>query len=86
MIVEESDLPPSISVIEAVADAEGVDPLALEPPLHDVVDPEALDALFTASSTLPGGTGQVSFRYNGYDVVVENGGSVSVQKSPTIEA
>ena len=41
-----SDEAISQRIIEAVADAKGVDPLDL-PPLYDSIDPDALDALFS---------------------------------------
>lgn len=70
---------PSRTVIEAVADAEGIPPEEVRPPtyesLHDVVDPEALDALFAARSDgtpRPGGT--VSFPFAGYDITIEHDG------------
>lgn len=64
-----NDLSASEAVILQIADADGVDPLAL-PPLHDAVDPDALDALFEPMPGEPIHSGTVSFTYNGYDVVV----------------
>ena len=52
-------------VVESVADAAGTAPTAL-PSLTDVVDPDALDALFSGDRT----DGEVSFRYAGYRVTV----------------
>jgi len=46
------DGPPSEAVVETLADALDRDPLDL-PPLNDVLDPDALDALFADT---PGGT------------------------------
>ena len=47
----------SLKVVEKVADREGVDPLALHPPLHTVIDTEALDSLFQSTpSTSRSGT------------------------------
>lgn len=61
-------------VVVAVADAEDVDPRDLDPPLATVVDPDALAHLFT-DATVPG---HVTFEYSGYEVTVENGGSVTL--------
>jgi len=62
----------SVTVVEAVADAEGVDPIDLLTPLADAVDPDALDVIFQ------NGTGRVSFDYSGYEVTVDAEGTVSV--------
>ncbi|SFB71365.1 hypothetical protein SAMN05444422_101408 [Halobiforma haloterrestris] len=37
---------PSVTVVRAIAIREGVDPVELDPPLHEVVDPSALNCLF----------------------------------------
>jgi hypothetical protein len=63
----------SDAVLREVAEAEGVSPEALNPPLFDVVDPDALDSVFNAE------TGRVSFEYHGYWVTVDHAGSVSVE-------
>jgi hypothetical protein len=34
------------AVVTAVAEAKGVDPMELEPPLASVIDPDALNSLF----------------------------------------
>ncbi|MFC6811717.1 HalOD1 output domain-containing protein [Natrialbaceae archaeon GCM10025810] len=81
---------PSQAVVEAVADAEGVAPRDLCPPeyepLHDVIDPEALNSLFAAKgngSPRPGGS--VSFSYCDYRVTVEDGVVSLEQGSETPE-
>lgn len=73
----------SRTVIEAIADAEGVAPATVSPPeyesLHEVVDPGALDALFADranGASRPGGT--VSFSFCGYDVTVDADGAVTL--------
>lgn len=71
---------PSRLVIESVAEATDTDPLRL-PPLHDVVDPEALDRLFTGDVG-PGTRatdGHVTFRYHGCDVTVHANGGATVE-------
>lgn len=62
----------SNAVVQAVADADGVDETELEKPLADVIDPDALDRLFRDS------TGSLSFRYLGYTVNVDHSGTVDV--------
>jgi hypothetical protein len=55
-------------VVSAVADARGVNPLAL-PPLYNVIDPDALDAfLESVGSGGREGPGRVEIRIEGPDV------------------
>ena len=74
---------PSRTVIEAVAEAEGIPPEELRPPtyesLHAVVDPEALDTLFaTRADGTPRSAGEVRFPFCGYEVTVEADGSITL--------
>lgn len=50
--------------------------LRLTPPLHEVVDHEALDQLFAQGAS----TGMVVFNYNSCEVSVFSDGFVSVEK------
>ena len=59
---------PSEDVILAVSELSNVDPLDFEECLHDVVDPDALDALTEWSSDAPVG---VSFTFESYAVTIE---------------
>lgn len=68
------DQPVSVRLIETVAEREGTDPVALDPVLYDVLDPDALDSLFDG----PGAAGRLEFTYLGYDVVVGADGEISV--------
>ncbi|MFC6716148.1 HalOD1 output domain-containing protein [Natrialbaceae archaeon GCM10025810] len=65
------------SIVTAVADAADEDTLDL-PPLWDVVDPEALDALFAPMKTGASRAGRVEFDYYGYRVRVDAGESTTV--------
>lgn len=75
----------SQSIVEAVAEREGVDVTEVEPPeyepLYTVVDPGALDELF---SRTPGardrGPGRVHFEYAGYAVTVDSDGRVDLEE------
>lgn len=67
-------------VVEAVADAEGVDPLELSSPLYEVIDPDALDQVFAVTSTDGRRDGQVTLSYNGYEVTVCGDGYVTVEE------
>lgn len=71
--VEPEDESVSEAVVRAVADAEGVPPTEVTPPLYESVNPEALDDLF---GSRPGG--HVAFPYCGYEVVVRNAGDTTV--------
>lgn len=60
----------SMAVVEAVAEFNGVDRVALDA-LYDTVDPDALDALFSArGSRSAGAVRRVDFLFNGTDVTV----------------
>ena len=75
----DEDVPTYVEVVEAVAAEKGVDPLALEPPLYDVLDPEALDALY-GSPVDSGATLRVRFSYAGCTVVVDAEGRIDVER------
>lgn len=62
----------SEAVLSEVATAEGIDPVALDTPFHDVVDVDALDSLFQD------GTGEVTFEYAGYEVTVDDDANVDL--------
>lgn len=71
----------SESVVESVAAREGVDPVDLDVPLFDVIDPEALDAL--VRSVVDGSSRppvRIAFTYYGYDVIVASDGLVHVSR------
>ncbi|WP_135828644.1 HalOD1 output domain-containing protein [Halorussus halobius] len=74
----------STVVVEAVAESMGVSPLELDPPLHRVVDPDALDDLFgpTGAATEPT---RVSFTYAGHEVTVQGRGDVEVRPASESE-
>lgn len=67
-----------LKVVEEVADREGTDPVELHPPLHTVIDPEALDALFRSTSSTTRGNGTVEFQYQGYQIRVDGSGEVQL--------
>lgn len=64
----------SAKVLAAVAEREGGTPTDLPTPLYDVIDPDALDSLFTA------GAGRLVFPYCGYRITV-SAGDVEVDES-----
>ncbi|WP_343217248.1 HalOD1 output domain-containing protein [Halovivax limisalsi] len=73
-----------VHIVSEVADREGVDPTELRPPLHDVIDPEALDALFEPTTTSQRARdGSVTFAYCGYEVTVTAAGDISIGSEPS---
>lgn len=64
----------STRVVRLVAEREDVDTVRLDPPLNDVVDPDALDTLFTDAEA----PCCVCFEYCGYTVHVASDGTVEV--------
>jgi len=67
----------SLAVVEALAEAQDVSPLELDPPLFDAVDPEALDGLFAASDAIV--EGRIVFTVDGYEVTVTAENDVYVE-------
>lgn len=62
----------------AVAEAVDVDPLALDPPLYEAIDPDALDRLFGERDT----EGHVEFVMAGCQIRVRADGVVVVTPPP----
>lgn len=71
------------AVVDAVADAEDVDPRDLRPTLYEVIDPDALEALFADSDRAAGSELSVTFRYGDWSVCVHGDGDVTVVEPPT---
>lgn len=69
----------SEAVISSVAAHKGIEATEL-PPLYDVLDPDALDALFETSSGRADGA--VTFVYAGCTVECASDGSVDVRDAP----
>ena len=68
----------SNAVVERVAKAEDVDPRELNVPLYEVIDPDALDALFAPTGDGPRPVGKVTFEFCGHTVVVAGDRTVSL--------
>lgn len=61
----------SIAVVEAIAERAGVEPLELDRPLYDAIDPGALENLFPVDGEgRPATDGHVTFSYGEYTVRV----------------
>lgn len=67
----------SSTVVEKVAAAAGQDPMTLNPPLYDVINPDALDMLCASASD----EFRAVFEYAGYLVTVHGDGTVDVDES-----
>jgi hypothetical protein len=90
---EDSDESVVGAVVDAVAARERVDPVEL-PPLYDVVDTDALNALFDRSGergaserTADEGSGnrlRVTLQYQGYDVEIHGGRVEVTTTTPTV--
>lgn len=74
------DETPSEGVIKTVASLEGSNPMALDTPLYTVVDPDALDQLFTTKREGENPV-SVTFAYDDYEVTVQNSGTILVRPS-----
>jgi hypothetical protein len=70
---------PTAEIVRTVAARENVDPVEIEQPLFEAIDPEALDALLqhdseeTTDSSI-----RVEFSYCGYDLLVTSSGDVRI--------
>lgn len=69
---------PSTTIIEAVAEVEGVAPTDVDGRLYDVVDPDALDRLFERTHSAVRTAGCVTFPAFGYLVMVFGNGDVII--------
>jgi len=69
---------PSEAVIRAVARRAGVDPLDLETPLYDAVDPESLNGLIEAAQRNGRSAVEITFEYYGHTVTVASNGTVTL--------
>lgn len=67
----------SLAVVEALAEAEGVQPAEIDQPLYDAVDPDAMDRLFEGGIE----SGRVVFTASGYEVTVTGHGDVYVHET-----
>lgn len=80
----EQNEPASSTVIRAIADYHGIDPIDLDQPLYDAIDPEALDALVNNATRNPAPSEfSIQFTYYGCMVDVSNDGSVEITPNTT---
>lgn len=67
---------PSMAIIATVGDIMETDPVTL-PPLHSIIDAEALDMLAQVRNRSNGDV-HISFTYEGYDICVHSYGVISI--------
>lgn len=67
----------SYSIVSHVADQRGVEPEELRP-LHDVIDPDALESLFDDANGSMLRDGHVAFSYEGFIVRVHDDLSIDL--------
>jgi hypothetical protein len=65
----------TFEIARAVASAAGTTPNALETPLYEAVDTEALDRLIASDTRV-----WVTFEYDGFVVEVDSGRTVTVER------
>ena len=70
-------LRPMERFITAVADENGVDPVELRPPLAEIIDPDALDALLDRAD--PSSQLEVRFTYRDHDIVARTNSEIDLQ-------
>lgn len=75
-----AERPLGLTVVNAVAALEGRSPTDCAP-LHDVIDPEALDDLFGPEGSEAPAEGCLRFEYLGHRVTVRDTGEVIVHDS-----
>ena len=73
---------PAEQVVEKLAAARGVEPVEMDRPLNDSIDPDALDAIFAPrhDGAPRTGDGYVEFSAYGYRVRVRKNGTVRLAR------
>ena len=72
-----SDRSPVIVIVEALAEAAGVDP-SVFPPLYEFVDPDAINHLLADRSGASRADAMLSFQVNTWNVFVRSDGRIRV--------
>lgn len=68
----------TLKIVEKIAEREKTDPAELNPPLHTVINTEALEALYQSTPNTDRTAGTVEFEYMGYQVKVNSSGDVQI--------
>lgn len=77
--VSTADQSMSVRVVEAVAEAQGIPPERVDPPLFEVVDPDGLDRLFADERDVTRDSGRLTFVMGDHEVTVRATGDVEVR-------
>lgn len=77
---DRNEQPLSRTIIERIADAEGIAPTELDTRLYDVIEPEALNELFQHQEDGPVTEGFVSFAFHGYTVTIYSDSTVEIDQ------
>ena len=77
---DRTEQPLSRTIVETVADAEGVAPTELDARLYDVLEPEALDNLFQHQADGPATDGFVTFTFHGYEITVHSDSTIQIDQ------
>lgn len=72
-----TDVMPATAVVELVAEATDENPTALDP-LHDAIDPDALNRVVEPTEPNASGNLRVSFSYQEFFVVVRQSGQITL--------
>lgn len=76
---------PSMEIVTAVSNCDGTHPTEL-PPIHEVVDVDALNALFRPRlDGTPRINGHIHIRYSGYDVTFYSNGEIYITRPRYLE-
>lgn len=77
----------SEAIVTEIAAREGIDPVELDVPLYEVVDVDALERLLESGKDSPSEAPiTVEFTYAGYDVTVDDGGTVVLEEQVLADA
>lgn len=74
--------PVAAAVVEASADAAGVDPTT-GPPLYESIDPTVLEAIVRPGVEASGSRPRVTFEFQGQEITVWQNGSIRVREAPS---
>lgn len=76
----DEDTPLSLAIIECISEATGGDPENW-PPLHEAIDPEALDNLFRDRND-----GEVTFTYLDYEITANSNAVITTKRRESVTA
>jgi hypothetical protein len=79
MAQSQTEQRPVTRLLAALAEAEDVDPAVMDPPLAEIIDPEALDTLLDHTPPTADAQLEIRFTYRGHNVVVRRNGEIEVQ-------